>query len=51
MTNQELFIADGRFFNSFEEVEDYAKMNGYKISNSEVINTKKGTRHLIALNR
>lgn len=51
MKKQETFIADGRFFNSYEEVEEYARMNGYRISNTEVLKTKKGTKHLISLNK
>jgi len=50
-TELEKFIADGRVFNSYEEVELYAKENGYRIKNTEAIRTKNGMRHIIDLGK
>jgi len=48
MKNQEKYIADGRFFKTFQEVEDYAKSIGMRITNTETI--RKNT-FLISLNK
>lgn len=50
-TKREIFIADGRFFSTYEEVENYARENGYRITNTSAIKTPKGIRHLIDLNK
>jgi hypothetical protein len=48
---KEKFIADGCVFNSYEEVEKYAKDNGYRITGTEAVKTKKGMRHIVSLNK
>lgn len=37
-----LYIANGKFFISYEKVEEYAKENGWRISNTEKV---KGPRN------
>jgi hypothetical protein len=34
------FIANGRFFSSYQEVEKYAAANGWEITHTEVIKGK-----------
>lgn len=46
---KEIYIANGNFFNSYEEVEKYAKEKGLRITNTEALHTKKGIHHLITL--
>ena len=45
----EIYITNGHFFNSYEDVEKYAKEKGLRIVNTETLHTKKGIRHLITL--
>lgn len=47
----EKFIADGKIFNSYEEVEKYAKSQGYRIKNTTAIHVKSGIRHLIDIGK
>lgn len=42
------YLANGRMFNSLEEVESYASENGWRITNTEII--RKGL-NLISLNK
>lgn len=44
----EKYIADGIIFHSYGEVETYAKLNGYRVTNTETL--RKGV-YLITLNR
>lgn len=44
---KDVFIANGRRFSSYEDVERYARENGLRIANTEII--RKGV-HLITLN-
>lgn len=48
MKSKEKYIANGRFFHSFEEVEEYAKSIGMRITNTETV--RKNT-FLISLNK
>lgn len=47
MKTKEKYIADGKFFASYEEVEQYAKEKGLRITNTETI---KKNVFLISLN-
>jgi hypothetical protein len=49
MKTIELFKADGRTFQTYEEVEKYARENGYRITNTQCIKTKGRRVHLIDL--
>lgn len=48
MKSTEKYIANGSTFQSYEEVEEYAKQLGLRITNTETI--KKGV-YLITLNK
>lgn len=48
MKKQEKYIADGRFFKTFQEVEEYSKLKNMRITNTETI--RKDT-FLISLNK
>jgi hypothetical protein len=37
MKKIEKYIANGKYFTSYEDVENYAKANGYRITNTETI--------------
>jgi hypothetical protein len=37
-TKEERFIADGRTFKTYEEVEKYARENHYRITNTQAVN-------------
>lgn len=48
-TKRNIYKADGKTFNSFEEVEQYAKNSGYRIVNTETIKRKGANIYLIDL--
>jgi len=37
-TPKEIFKANGRTFNTYEEVESYARKNNYRITNKDTVN-------------
>lgn len=51
MKKTELYVANGKLFKNFKAVEDFAVLNGYKVTKTETINTKAGKRHIIYLNK
>ncbi len=51
MKKTEKYIADGQIFDTFEEVVGLAKKSGLRITNTETLKTKRGKRHIIALNK
>jgi len=51
MKNQEIFKANGITFYSYEEVEKYARENGYKITNTQCVNFGKKRVHFIDLSK
>lgn len=48
---REIYIANGNYFNSFEEVVEYAEKLGVRVTNTETIHKKKRTVYLITLNK
>ena len=49
MKTTEIFKADGKTFHAYEEVERYARENGYRITNTQCIKVKGKRIHLIDL--
>jgi hypothetical protein len=48
---KELYLCNGRILNSYDECEQYANSLAMRITNTETIRTKKGTRYIVTINK